>query len=142
MMSTAGLASGTPSMLNVNTCVPPLVSETLVGVSVATDGEMDQVPESYRTCIYRVAQEALTNCARHARAHEVLLELKRVGNTLSLKVQDDGAGFDVSQPAAGIGLVGMKERVRELNGRLTIETGPNQGTSLNVQIPLWEEIAA
>jgi signal transduction histidine kinase len=113
-----------------------------INVSVATDGEMDKVPESYRTCIYRIAQEALTNCARHARAHQVLLELKRAGNTLSLKIQDDGAGFDLNQPAAGMGLVGMKERVRELNGKLTIETGPDKGTLLKVQIPLWEEIAA
>ena len=150
LRSIRSLARGLrPSMLDELGVVPALnwlarefTKHGGINVSVATDGEMDQVPESYRTCIYRVAQEALTNCARHARAHEVLLELKRVGNTLSLKVQDDGAGFDASQPNTGIGLVGMKERVRELNGKLTIETGPNKGTLLNVQIPLWEEIAA
>jgi signal transduction histidine kinase len=150
LRSIRSLARGLrPSMLDelgVGPALQWLVREfskhTGIKVNLSTDGSMDRVPESYRTCIYRVAQEALTNCARHAKAKEVQLELKRSGNSLCLRIEDDGSGFDVNQPATGIGLVGMKERVRELNGELTIVTGPQKGTLLTVRIPLWEEIAA
>ncbi len=150
LRSVRSLARGLrPSMLDelgvgpaLNYLVREFTKHSGIKVALITDDSIDRVPEAYRTCIYRVAQEALTNCARHSKATEVSLELKKDGNSLSLKIQDNGSGFDASQPAPGIGLVGMKERVRELHGELTIVTAPHKGTRLSVLIPLLEEIAA
>jgi signal transduction histidine kinase len=148
LRSVRGLARGLrPSMLDELGLAPALnwlareyTKHTGIHVTLNMDGSLDHLPEDYRICIYRVVQEALTNCARHARAHEVRLDLQRVGNALSVTIQDDGAGFDPGNGAKGIGLLGMKERVRELGGVLTIASGAEEGTLLTVHIPLRSEV--
>jgi signal transduction histidine kinase len=148
LRSVRGLARGLrPSMLDELGLSPALnwlareyTKHTGIQVDLNMDGSLDHLPEDYRICIYRVVQEALTNCARHARAHEVRLDLQRVGNALALTIQDDGAGFDPGNGAKGIGLLGMKERVRELGGMLTIASTANEGTLLTVHIPLRSEV--
>jgi signal transduction histidine kinase len=148
LRSVRGLARGLrPSMLDELGLAPALnwlareyTKHTGIHVTLNMDGSVDQLPEDYRICIYRVVQEALTNCARHARPHEVRLDLQRVGNALSLTIQDDGDGFDPSNGSKGIGLLGMKERVRELGGVLTIASAADDGTLLTVHIPLRSEV--
>jgi signal transduction histidine kinase len=113
-----------------------------IAVNFQVDGDVDSIPDSHRTCTYRVVQEALTNCARHAQAKEVRIALHGSHERLSLTVQDDGVGFDPRPPfRKGVGLVSIEERVRELGGNVTIVSQPRKGTLLKAEIPLPPEPA-
>ena len=95
------------------------------------------------TALYRIAQEALTNAARHSGAHSVNLALERHGDSIHVVVEDDGSGFDVEARLAnlngsGLGLFGMKERAGLVGGTLTVESVPGFGTTVFVQVPLME----
>jgi signal transduction histidine kinase len=107
------------------------------GLDVQVDAEESagEVPEHHATCIYRVAREALENCARHAAANRVTIGLQRVNGTVSLEVRDDGRGFHAAR-TRGMGLVGMEERVAQLGGRLVVKSAPGHGTTVTVEIPL------
>lgn len=106
-------------------------------VDVMVEGNLDTLPERHRIGAYRIVQEALTNCAKHAKAKEVRIRLHNDGRNFSLSIQDDGAGFDRAMTAGkGVGLVGIEERARELNGRLQVFTQPERGTLLQVDFPL------
>ena len=110
---------------------------TGVRASVEVDGSLDDLTDAQRTCIYRVVQEALTNCARHANASAVLVSVRAEHNGIVVVVQDDGAGFNTAAPAkGGLGLIGIQERVRELDGSVRISSEPQNGTTIRVEIPL------
>jgi signal transduction histidine kinase len=112
---------------------------TRVPVDVRLDGEIDGVPEPHRTYLFRIVQEALHNCARHAHARHVIVSLYGRPDLVSLAVRDDGVGFDATvEPASGLGLYGMKERVRDLRGRLEVTSTPGGGTLLEIELPLTE----
>lgn len=83
--------------------------------------------------VYRVAQEALTNVARHAGAQEVSLSLTRVGDSVVLEVRDDGRGTDLLRPGSGV--LGMRERASLVGATLTIDTAPAQGTTVRLEVP-------
>jgi signal transduction histidine kinase len=107
-----------------------------IPVTVDIAARLDALDDAERTAIYRIVQEALTNCARHARARAVRISLRQDGDRLHLTVHDDGAGFVLDPPSApGVGLVGMAERAREIGAALTIESAPGAGTSLRVDLP-------
>lgn len=94
------------------------------------------------TAVYRIVQEALANAARHARARNVWIRLFREGELLGCCVRDDGVGLEaagaLSSPGRrGLGLVGIRERLDAVGGRLQIQGGPGRGTELAVRIP-WE----
>jgi len=111
-----------------------------VPVTVQLDGTLDGVGEPQRTSIFRIVQEALTNCARHAQAKNVRVLVHGGAGRVELTVQDDGAGFDVRQAfSRGLGLIGIQERVRDLNGSLEIISEPGKGTMLKAQIPAGKE---
>ena len=110
-------------------------------VSVQIDGSLENLPESHRTCIYRVVQEALTNCARHSQAKDIRITLHGRGDLVSLTVQDDGVGFTPQLASGrGLGLVGIEERVRELGGEVSVFSQPRRGTLLRVEIPFAKEV--
>jgi signal transduction histidine kinase len=112
-----------------------------IPVTVQIDGTLDGLPDSHRTCVFRVVQEALTNCARHAKANNIRIAVHGRRDGVFLTVQDDGIGIAGSEPSGrGLGLVGIEERVRELGGAVTIYSQPNKGTSLNVEIPLGKAV--
>lgn len=98
-------------------------------------------PHEIETICYRIAQEALTNIARHARACRVTVDLRRVASNLHMTIRDDGVGFDVaamrSRAAHGgsMGLLCMEERARLGGGVLRIESAPGQGTKLLLNLP-------
>jgi len=116
---------------------------TGIPVDVQIDGNLAGLPEGPRICIYRVVQEALTNCARHAQAKDVRITLHGRGGGVSLTVQDDGKGFDVRQEGGrGVGLIGIEERVRELEGTVSIISQPQKGTLVRVEVPFKEEARA
>lgn len=85
--------------------------------------------------IFRVAQEALANVARHARTGKVLVSLGAVNGQFQLRVEDDGAGFDQDQDARGLGLASMHERAEEFDGKLDVSSRPGAGTFLNFSVP-------
>ena len=94
-------------------------------VEVEAPETAGELPEPQRICIFRVAQEALRNCARHASATHVRVALDRVSTHVLLKVEDDGRGFQPGR-SKGLGLLGMEERVAQLGGRrFTAGTGHN-----------------
>ncbi len=97
-----------------------------VPVELEVDGDFETVPEQYRTGAYRIIQEALTNCVRHARASRICVNV-RGGDELTVSVADDGVGFDPAGRHDGFGLRGIEERVRELEGAMTIRSGPDAG---------------
>ncbi|MFN0108077.1 MAG: sensor histidine kinase [Blastocatellia bacterium] len=98
-----------------------------------------EFPPGAQDAVFRIAQEALTNIARHARATNVRVRLHRQtrgdGDALWLKVEDDGSGFDASQ-AAGMGLSNIRSRVLEIGGSLQLSAREGEGTSLKVRVPL------
>jgi len=107
---------------------------TGVPAVVQVNSALDELPESQRTCIYRVVQEALTNCARHAKARNVLVSVSKERNGIAVLVQDDGIGFSPSL-RGGLGLLGIQERVQALDGKLHIASAVGKGTTLKVEIP-------
>jgi len=106
-------------------------------VDMKDENVPDNLPEEYKTCVYRVVQEALNNCSKHAYAKNVRVLVRQEPNHLRVSVEDDGKGFDASR-VRGLGLVGMGERVSQLGGVLKVESDPTRGTCLRVDLPLSE----
>jgi signal transduction histidine kinase len=130
-----------PSMLDDFGLVPALnwqARETAkrTGMRVQIDSEVeDELPDEHKTTIYRIVQEALNNCARHAQATTVQVSVRGENGRILLNVQDDGSGFD-PQRVRGLGLLGMEERVRHLGGEFEIDSKPGRGTLLRIALPL------
>lgn len=98
-----------------------------------------RIDEATATAIFRIAQESLTNAARHADASRVNIRLHHDREILRLTVSDNGRGFDVNQVAAGrrnYGLLGMQERINILDGRFHLSSTPDQGTRIDIELPL------
>jgi signal transduction histidine kinase len=131
-----------PSMLDDLGLVPALqwqareVSRrTGIRVSVIAEQVSDELPESHKTCVYRLVQEALHNCSRHAQPQSVFIRVRQETNCLRISVQDDGKGFRVGEER-GLGLVGMEERVATLKGLFKVDSQPGRGTLLSAVLPL------
>ena len=93
-----------------------------------------------KEALYRIAQEALHNIVKHARASNVVLRLARQEREVFLEVCDNGKGFDPTGPFPGhLGVRSMRERVTKISGTLTIESAPGQGTCIRVRVPLEVE---
>ncbi|HJQ36299.1 MAG TPA: sensor histidine kinase, partial [Thermoanaerobaculia bacterium] len=108
-----------------------------IPVDLVLRGDVDALSEPYRTCIYRIVQEALTNCARHAQAKQVHIAMSVGGGTLDLIVADDGIGI-ARTFTRGVGLLGIEERVRELSGTFAVRRRERGGTELRVSMPTRE----
>lgn len=99
-------------------------------------GALDALPEEIGINIYRIVQEGLTNVARHARADAVEVQVeRRPGSGVSLKLKDNGIGFDPHIVGRGLGLLGMRERAEALNGTFSLETSPGNGVEINITLP-------
>ncbi len=131
-----------PSMLDDLGLIPALkwqarevTRRTGLKVRMVADELANDLPDSHRTCVYRVVQEALNNCAKHSQATEIRVIVRRDQHGLSVSVQDNGIGFD-PRLEKGMGLLGMEERVELLGGLLCIESQAGQGTVLSIHFPL------
>jgi signal transduction histidine kinase len=104
-------------------------------VSGIDDKEL--VGQRLQIYLYRIVQEALNNVVKHARANSVLIELSGKNETICLKIQDDGQGFDLGRKRilSGNGISNMKERTNLLGGHFTISSEPGKGTSIAIEIP-------
>ena len=106
-------------------------------VVVEAPEDLPDLPAAVEVAVYRITQEALTNVARHARAHSCVVRL--VGNDdVTLEIVDDGVGIPAGR-SAGVGLSSMHERASELGGSCTVEPVPKGGTQVLVHLPLPKE---
>jgi signal transduction histidine kinase len=101
----------------------------------------DALPQAVRTCVYRVLQEALHNCEKHAQATRVRVQGKETRGSLEVIVEDNGRGFDIGaiandQPHTRFGLLGMRERAAALGGEVRFESAPGRGTRLTLTVPV------
>lgn len=105
-------------------------------IDVTVGPGIDFLPEPQRTCLYRIVQESLHNCGRHARATRASVSLSARPGVVSILIRDDGVGFDPAACHPGLGLIGIRERVRDLGGRSAISSSPGAGTSVEVELPI------
>lgn len=109
-----------------------------LAVTFFASGAVEPVDTPTALGLFRIAQEALRNAAKHAHARRVTLSLARGDGRLSMSVADDGGGFDVGgvrNSGGGLGLVSIEERVRLMRGRVTIRSERNEGTIIDVCVP-------
>ncbi|MGH9721570.1 MAG: sensor histidine kinase [Bryobacteraceae bacterium] len=109
---------------------------TGIRVNLNDDGSADQLPSDRKVSLYRIVQEALTNCARHSEAHAVQIRLASEDDDYRVSIEDDGKGFVPDSRPRGLGLIGMQERIDEMNGALDLQSSPGAGTHIYVTIPL------
>lgn len=109
-----------------------------VEADISISGMADRLRGEKASCIFRIVQEALTNVSRHAGANRVSIRGSREDDSYHLVVQDNGKGFELDGEAqpSGFGLLGIAERVRELEGDLEMDTEPGKGTTLMITLPL------
>ncbi len=134
-----------PSMLDDLGLIPALrwqarevTRRTGLKVKMMAEEIGEDIPDSYRTCVYRIVQEALHNCARHAKASEACVTVRRVAEGLAVSIADDGVGFDPRREK-GIGLLGMEERVQRLDGAMWVESSLGRGTALFIRLPFAQD---
>jgi len=109
------------------------------GIEVIMEPQLgrERLPSETETALYRIIQEALTNVVKHAQASRVSIVLSRRANTVTAVFEDDGRGFAVDDTREdGLGLLGMKERLSLLDGRLQIESSEKGGTTLVAEVPV------
>jgi len=105
-----------------------------IPVNITVKTSLADLPESDKTNLYRIVQEALTNCARHSNAKSIAILIERENGNLRLTIRDDGIGFRPGTNGKGLGLVGIQERAREMGGSMTIESN-SRGTALTITMP-------
>jgi signal transduction histidine kinase len=111
-------------------------------IDVQVDESLPPLPQSVAIACFRVIQEAVTNIMRHSNATRVSVSLQEDNRDLLLVVRDNGVGFDVQKAldkaakGQSMGLIGMQERIRFLNGSISIVSDPGHGTEVHVRIPL------
>jgi signal transduction histidine kinase len=116
--------------------------ETRLTVALALPGDPQQrLGTDLEWLLYRVIQEALTNCARHATAGSVVVDLRRKDDLIHLQISDDGVGFDPdaigrSSEPPGLGLLEMRERILAAQGRFTVSARPGHGTHILATVPV------
>jgi len=112
---------------------------TTRGIPISYEGDesVEELSPGAALCIYRIAQEALGNVAKHAQAKQVQVRLTRSDGRVCLVVSDDGVGFnpDGIGKSGGLGLINMRERVRQLNGTFEFESKPGHGTTVKAEVP-------
>jgi signal transduction histidine kinase len=121
---------------------------TGVAIGVEANAGAEALRPETAIAAFRIVQEAVNNTLRHASASRITVSVRTDAKRLLLSVRDDGQGFDVAEAlrraASGghLGLLGMRERVEALGGRLEIDSAPGQGTEIRASVPLEEEVAS
>jgi len=115
--------------------------ETGIQVSLSAFAAVEQVNDDRRTVLYRVAQEALTNVARHAQASRAEVNIQKLDGAVCMKIKDNGKGFQTERVLHGkkksrLGLLGMRERLEMVGGNFTVSSAPGKGATVLAQIPL------
>jgi signal transduction histidine kinase len=111
-----------------------------VSVTIGALPAEDRLPLRAQEQLFRMAQEALANIARHARARHVWLRLEQDGDAMLLEIRDDGQGFDTATARGGMGLSNLRERARALGAEAQIESAPGHGSTISIRAPLVEPL--
>jgi len=124
----------------LHTFVKTFSKQTRVHVRLTVYAAVEQLDSVQRTVLYRVAQEALTNVARHARASRVDVSIQKLPGAVGLTIKDNGKSFQVDRVLHAkknkrLGLLGMRERVEMVGGNLRVESAPGKGTTIRAEIP-------
>jgi two-component system sensor histidine kinase UhpB len=109
------------------------ISRSGTEAGLSEEGDLTSLDEDVQLVLYRVAQEALSNAARHSGAERIEVALRRNGEGAELVVSDDGRGFAFEESERGLGISGMRERALLIGGELTIESRPGQGTTVRLR---------
>ncbi len=124
----------------IHSFVKSFVARTHLHIRLKIFAGVEKLDSAKRTVLYRVAQEALTNVARHARATHADVSIEKVSNAVRMQIKDDGKSFSVPQMLHHgknrLGLLGMRERVEMVGGRFNIESARGEGTTIEVEIPI------
>ena len=112
-----------------------------IEVEVRCTGVSPSLPDGYKICIYRVAQEALNNADRHSGARNAQIIVEQSAAKISARIHDDGRGFDPSH-TRGMGLLGMEERVKRLDGRFSVDSQPGRCYCVSLELPLPTKASA
>ena len=116
-------------------------------LKLAVDLQMDDagqpslerhIPDLHETVLFRIAQESLTNAVLNAHTQYVSIALQQEQESIRLRIQDDGCGYDTSKVCTGLGILGMCERTATVGGTLTITSHPGQGTTAEALLPRVE----
>jgi two-component system sensor histidine kinase UhpB len=109
-----------------------------VNINLNVGDKIDHLGEIININIYRIVQEAMNNCFKHANAKNIIISLNQTKKNLKFNFTDDGIGFDTKllNKTKQFGLIGMQERVKALNGNIAIKSVKREGTSINISIPL------
>jgi two-component system sensor histidine kinase UhpB len=110
-----------------------------IETSFESEGELGTLPDDVQLVTYRIAQEAMSNAIRHAKASSVRVNLSRDADGLELRITDDGAGLDPKRVGTGLGLAGMRERALLVGGRLELESRPPLGTRVRLTVPAADD---
>jgi signal transduction histidine kinase len=118
-------------------------AETGIGVSLSAPSNAGGINGERRIVLYRVAQEALTNVARHAQASHAEVRIRKLNGTVSMTIRDNGKGFHEehrlqASKTKRLGLLGMRERLDMVGGKFTITSAPGKGTTVLAEIPLTD----
>ena len=136
-----------PSVLDDLGLIPALeahlksfMQETGVRVKLTAFGGIEESDNATLTVLYRIAQEALANVARHAHARHVDVSIVDLSGTIRMEIRDDGIGFEVDGQSCAVktirlGLLGMKERIEMIAGSFSIESAPGMGTIIRTELP-------
>jgi signal transduction histidine kinase len=109
-----------------------------IKVDVRLSGERE-LPLEIEQTLYRIVQEALSNVARHSQATETAVQLVAKNDMIQLIIEDNGIGFIADEVNQGVGLFSIAERVDGLSGQFDLQSAPNQGTRLHIEIPLKDK---
>jgi signal transduction histidine kinase len=125
----------------LHTFLKSFQAETGIRVSLSAFAAIEKVNGDKRTALYRVAQEALTNVARHSQATRADVKIQQLAGAVCMGISDNGKGFQEqlvshSKEKSRLGLLGMRERLEMVGGSFTIQTAPGKGTTILAQIPL------
>jgi signal transduction histidine kinase len=117
-----------------------LATRKRLKIQMTAFGGVEALGSAKRTVLFRVAQEALTNVARHAQATQITLSISKISGAVRMEISDNGKSFTVdsalrAHTSKRLGLIGMKERVEMVGGRLAIDSAPGRGTTVRAEIP-------
>jgi signal transduction histidine kinase len=135
--------------LGVKPALDALVRRTSARFGLEVDANFDLAYDRGRaptrllgeieSTVYRLVQEGINNVVKHAQAEKLQVEVVETDGSVLLTIRDDGSGFETRRPATGFGLVGMRERVELVDGRLVIDSTPGRGTVVRAEIPALHE---
>jgi signal transduction histidine kinase len=120
-----------------------LAERKRINIQMTAFGGVEALGPAKRTALFRVAQEALTNVARHAQATQVRMSITEIAGTIRMEIGNNGKTFDVRKALLAknpkrLGLIGMRERIEMVGGRFAVESTPGKGTTVTAEIPFPE----